>query len=226
MYPAWVNRGIAQLIRQFCDKHGNAAWIGVASLDGLGGTPQNGLWREGGHYEPMPGLALADGFVWRPDAGRGEPELWLSPTKTGYRDIFERFAQRHLGAPGLTGANVQIDHVFPKKAGGLGDLTYVRMLAIPPESNMRAGSTLERAMKDRNTEHGPRRKLTRMATYFSIGKATGFVGYEQMPEDERGQPNADLAHALIAYLRGFGLPADVVTALDEQLLEGTAAVLR
>ena len=226
MYPAWVIAGIAQLIRQFCDPSGNAAWIGVASLDGLGGRPQDGLWRRGGHYELMPGRALSDGFIWRPDPGHGEPELWLSPTRTGYRDIFERFAQRYLGAPGLSGANLQIDHVFPKAAGALGGLTYVRMLAIPPESNMQAGATLERAMKARNVGMGPRAKRTRMATYFSIGKATGLVGYEQMPEDERGQPNAELAHALMAHLRAFGLPADAVTAFDQHLLEGTAGLLR
>jgi hypothetical protein len=91
------------------------------------------------------------------------------------------------------------------------------MLAIPPESNMAAGRTLERAMVARNEDFGPRGKLTRMATYFAIGKATGFTGYEQMPDDEASVPNQALAQSLMAYLRASGLPPDVLTALDQKL---------
>lgn len=226
MYPNWVTSGIAQLIRQFCDKDGNAAWIGVASLDGLGGSPSNGLWRRGGRYEPFGGLSISDAFVWRPTAQAEQPELWLSPTRTSYRDMFEQFARRYLGAPGLAGANVQIDHVFPKRAADLGGLAYVRMLAIPPESNMQAGATLERAMRDRNIALGPRSKRTRLATYFSIGKATGFIGYDGIPDDQDGTPNRELGRALLAHLRSFGLPADVLTEFDQKLTAGTAGRLR
>jgi hypothetical protein len=143
-----------------------------------------------------------------------------------YRAAYERYAQRYLGAAGLAGADVQIDHVFPKKAGALGGLAYVRMLAIPPESNMAAGRMLEREMVARNDDLGPRSKLTRMATYFSVGKAIGFVGYEQLPNDEDRLPNRQLATALITWLRAFGVPADVLTALDQQLTAQTLAVLR
>jgi hypothetical protein len=226
MRPAWVTRGIAQLVRQFCSRGGNAAWIGVASLDGFHGLPRNGLCRLGGRYEPLPGLGIADGVVWRPDAGPDEPELWLSPTVTGYRPIFERFAQRYLGAPGLAAADVQIDHVFPKKAASLGGMRYVRMLAIPPDSNMAAGRTLERLMAGRNRSLGARRKATRMATYFAIGKASGFVGYERLPDDGASPANADLARALMAHLRGFGLPGDVLTDFDRSLTAGTIGALR
>ena len=38
-----------------------------------------------------------------------------------------------------------------------------------------------------------------------------------MPDDEDSLPNQDLARALIAHLRSFGLPADVLTALDQKL---------
>ena len=225
MRPDWVTRGIAQLIRQFCDG-GNAAWIGIASLDGFGGTPSNGLWRSGGRFEVAPDVALSDGFIWRPDQGPDLPELWLAPTKTGYRAAYERFARRYLGASGLDGADVQIDHVFPKKAGALGGLTYVRMLAIPPESNMAAGRTLEKEMVARNEALGARGKPTRLATYFSIGKATGFTGYDRLPDDGSSPINPALSAALIAYLRGFGLPPGVLTALDQNLTAHTAGRLR
>jgi hypothetical protein len=226
MRPEWVTACIAQLVRQFCSNKGNEAWIGIASLDGFGGVLAGGLWRRGGRFEVLSDIGIADGFVWRPDRGPDGPELWLSPTKTGYRDAYERFARRYLGASGLTGADVQIDHVFPKKAGALGGLAYVRMLAIPPESNMAAGRTLEREMVARNADFGARGKLTRMATYFSIGKATGFVGYERLPDDGASAINGELSAALIAYLRGFGLPADVLTALDQNLTAHTAGRLR
>jgi hypothetical protein len=226
MRPEWVTKGIAQLIRQFCSPGGNEAWIGIASLDGFGGMPSNGLWRPGGRFEVLSDIGIADGFLWRPDRGPDGPELWLSPTKKGYRDAYARFARRFLNAPGLDGADVQIDHVFPKKAGALGGLAYVRMLAIPPESNMAAGRTLEREMVARNNDFGARGKETRMATYFSVGKATGFTGYERLPDDGSSRINSDLSGALITYLRGFGLPGDVLTQLDQKLLTHTAGRLR
>lgn len=226
MYPAWVTSGIASLIRQFCDPRGNAAWIGVASLDGLGGMSSGRLWRQSGGYEVMAGLPISEGFVWRPTAADVQPELWLSPTRASYRDTFERFAQRYLGAAGLVGANVQIDHVFPKRAADLGGMAYVRMLAVPPESNMMAGATLEHGMRDRNLALGRRGKRTRLATYFSIGKATGFTGYDGIPDDQDGAPNQALGRALLAHLRAFGLPADVLTDFDAQLTGRSAGRLR
>ena len=97
MRPAWVTRAIAQLIRQFCSGSGNAAWIGVASLDpfaGRGPGPRAPL-RDPGQYEAMPGLLPAEGVIWRPGAPPDDPELWLAPTKTSYRAVFERFAVRY-----------------------------------------------------------------------------------------------------------------------------------
>lgn len=232
MRPAWVTGQIANLIRQFCnwgsaDGLAWAPWIGIADRCGFEGRPSEQMPpRFFGRLALLGDLPAADGFVWLPDRADAVPELWLAPTKTGYRRIFERFAQRHLGAPGLDGAEVQIDHVFPKKAGALGGLAYVRMLAIPPESNMAAGRTLEKAMVARNEELGPRGKPTRMATYFAIGKATGFVGYEGLPDDEDGAPNAALANALLAHLRGYGLPPEVLTPLDAKLTAARAKDFR
>src|SRR4051794_16840804 len=182
--------------------------------------------RHGGHFEILPDVSITDGFLWHPDADPDEPELWLSPTKTDYRKTFERFAQRYLGAAGLAGANIQIDHVLPRKAGALGGLAYVRMLAIPPESNMAAGRTIERAMAARNEDHGARGKSARLATYFSIGKATGFVGYEKLPHGDSVAPDAALAAALIAHLQAWGLPTDVLTPLDQRRIAHAASRIR
>jgi len=227
MRPAWVRRSIEHVIRQFCDNPAYC-WIGAATLQGMNGTNEGGLARRGGRYETLPDIDihLSEGFLWRPDKGSDPPELWLAPTKTGYRSAYERFAKRYLGAAGLNGADVQIDHMFPKKAAALGGLGYVRMLAVPPASNMAAGRTLERAMVARNEDFGPRTKPTRLATYFTIGKATGFIGYEQMPDDEKSRPNAQLSGALMAHLRREGLPADLLAEMDEDLTAGTASILR
>jgi hypothetical protein len=222
MRPAWVKRQIDDFVAGFCAR---ATLIGVAGLEelrrahpGLPGWP-------GGIKEAMGNLDEPEGFIWRPFAGQGLPQLWLAPTKTGYRAAFERFARQELGAAGLDGADVQIDHVFPKRAGSLGGLGYVRMLAIPPESNMAAGRTLEKVMVARNEELGPRGKATRVASYFSIGKATGFDGYETLPDDT-GAGNRAMVAALMAYLRRWGLPPGVLTALDQRLTEETAGRLR
>src|SRR5215470_6814497 len=100
MQPVWVTRGIAQLIRQFCHRTGNAAWIGIASIDPFAGRDAGprGLMRLGGKYGLMPDMHPSEGFVWLPESPPDQPELWLSPTKKGYRKAFERFAQRYLGA--------------------------------------------------------------------------------------------------------------------------------
>lgn len=176
--------------------------------------------------EPLAGLAITDGFIWRPITMQDEPELWLAPSKTGYRGLFERFARQHLGASGLDGAQVQIDHVFPKGSGIPSELGYVRMLAIPPDSNMDAGRTLEKAMVERNRLFGPRGKPTRFATYQSIGKATGFVGYSQMPEYGDSKINRATASRLMAHLRDAGLPPEVLTAMDQELTASTIGVIR
>jgi hypothetical protein len=223
MRPAWVTNAIDRFVSQFAT---DVAWIGIASRTIFAPVGFSIPRRIGGHLEVSPDLAIHEGFVWIPDVAQSGPELWLSPEKTGYRPAFERFARRYLGASGLDGADVQIDHVFPKGAGGLGGLEYVRMLAIPPDSNMAAGRTLEKQMVARNRSLGPRAKQTRLATYFSIGKATGFVGYEGLPEDEDGTPNQDLATALMAHLRAFGVPGSILTALDQRLTAHTAARLR
>lgn len=213
--PAWVHRQIDAFLAQFCSPRGNEAWIGIRA-----DAPP----RPDGQVSALPDMPLAEGFVWRP-AGGGEPELWLDPDKSGYRAAFERFAIRELGAPGLDDAFVHIDHVFPKRAAALGGLAYVRMLAVPPESNMAAGRTLERAMAGRNRLAGPRRKTTRMATYFAVGKATGFAGYEALPdEDEAG--NQALVGALFAHLRAYGLPADCLGRLDAELTANRATDFR
>jgi len=224
MRPAWMTRQISSLVAQFCAHGGNLAWIGVSDREMLApvdrSRPRSGPFRNGGGYHVIPGLAFDDGFVWLPDAPDGEPELWLAPFRTGYRDAFERFANHHLGASGLAAANVHIDHVFPKKAGSLDGLAYVRMLAIPLDSNMAAGRTMERAMADR-ARAAPRGKLVRLATYYTIGKATGFAGYEQLPDSADPQANLPAVQALFGHLRGFGLPAEVLGALDGRLTAST-----
>jgi hypothetical protein len=215
MRPAWVTRQIADFVAQFV---AGPTLIGVSTIEMLQLGYLTAPGAPAARLSLLGSMPQSEGFVWHPPPGRGLPQLWLAPTKTGYRDAFERFAQRELGASGLSGADVQIDHVFPKKAGSMGGMAYVRMLAVPPESNMAAGRTLEKEMVARNEELGGRKKVTRTATYFSVGKATGFAGYTSLPDDdESSAANAAQAAALMAHLRSWGLPGDVLTALDQRL---------
>jgi hypothetical protein len=224
MRPGWVTRQIANFVMQFCN---DLAWIGIGDREMLspGGwkNPANPgamiLRQGGGGYLAINDPTLKGGFVWAPKTG-GEKELWMPPAQGDYRDVFEIFAKRYLGAAGLTGADVQIDHVFPKKAAILDSLAFVRMLAIPPESNMAAGRTVERAMAARATV-SPRGKLVRLATYYSVGKATGFTGYAALPDSTSAQGNTAIVNALFKYLRNFGLPGEVLTALDARLTSET-----
>lgn len=219
MHPAWLKRQIDDFVLQYCkDPPVTIAVRDLATLQ------RAFLAQRGARLEPMPGLGLADGFAWLPAPGRGLPQLWLAPSYGSYRAAFEAFARRHLGAAGLHEAVVQIDHVFPKRAAALGGLGYVRMLAVPPESNMAAGRTLEKAMVARNQAWGPRAKATRNATPFSIGKAVGFRGYESLPGGTAAS-NAALVSRLIAHLAGWGLPGEVLGPLAAQLSADTAAKL-
>ncbi|MBR0683308.1 hypothetical protein GXW74_22675 [Roseomonas eburnea] len=222
MRPSWVTRQIDDFVQDFAR---STALIGAETTTALLRAHMTGQDRYDGRIETSPDLSSSEGFVWRPAAADRLPQLWLDPGKTGYRAAFERFAIRELGAPGLDGADVHIDHVFPKRAAAMGGLGYVRMLAVPPESNMAAGRTLEKAMVGRNAQFGRRAKDTRLATYFSIGKATGFDGYAALPDGEPGG-NWDLAVALFAHLRAFGVPAEVLNAWDVMLTADRATDYR
>jgi hypothetical protein len=231
MLPAWVSGPIRALVAAFARGDGTA-WIGAGSREGFlpvdRTRPGHRLMRDfgaGGKLALLPGLALEDGFVWLPAAKAGPPELWLSPGFAGHRDAYERFARKHLGAPGLAGAGVHIDHVFPKKAGALDGLAYVRMLAIAPAGNMDAGRTVERAMAARASVTA-NAKLVRHATYVSVGKATGFTGWEGLPDSDDAAANLPAVRALFDHLRAFGLDPGVLTALDRHLTAERLRTLR
>jgi hypothetical protein len=223
MRPAWVKRQIESLIAQFAKP---PAIIAVADRDMLApkavfmstGTGSR-LWRQGGGYLAVNDPALKGGFVWGPD-GVGEKELWMPPEQADYRAAFEHFAKRYLGASGLAAANVQIDHVFPKKAAIRDRLKFVRMLAIPPESNMAAGRTVERYMAAAAALR-PRDKRMRSATFYTIGKATGFAGYTALPDSDSAAGNTAIVGALFKYLRSYGLPPAILTELDAMLTAST-----
>ncbi len=235
MLPSWAQRAIIAFVESFALTSGET-WIGVASREGFlpvdRSRSHRGVMRglgHGGTIALLPGLPLSDGFVWQPARGHGGPggetEFWLSPARADHRALFERFAQRHLGAPGLDGAGVQIDHLFPRTAGALDGLAYVRMLAIPPAANMAAGRTVERAMAAR-ARAAPGTKRVRHATYVSIGKATGFAGWQSMPDSANSAANRAAVAALFSHLRAFGVPAGVLTSLDAGLTAHTLTRLR
>ncbi len=225
--PGWVKRQIEALLTQFCARSGNAAWIGIADrihFSRPAGGPAR-PWRMGGGFASFAGLDINEGFVWEPEDPAAQPELWLNPAKQGYRPIFERFAQRRLGASGLGGLGLDVDHVFPKATAIASTIRYVRMLAIPSGGNRAAGRTVEKHMVA-GAREAPRAKMTRMATYVSIGKAAGFEGWTSLPDSDDASSNMEAVRALFLHLRGMGLRADVLTALDMRLTAHRLTSLR
>jgi hypothetical protein len=200
-WPEPLRRQVQNLVDQWLLNP--PAWIGIAAIETLGTTGRfAGTLRRGGRIEPLGGRLPSRAFVWMQGS---EPELWVDPRDTGYRDLYAEFAATRLNLPGrLSGADFNIDHTFPKAAGALDGLSHVRLLAIAPASNQSAGRTLEKVMKQR-ADAAPGGKAVRSATPMTIGKATGFAGWRELP-GERGSPgNAAVAAALYAHLQAIGI---------------------
>lgn len=208
-WPEPLQRQVKTLLGQFLRGDGSA-WIGIASIGHLSVTGGLGTARLGGRLETLGSQPVTRAFVWVQDA---EPELWVDPRDAGYRDLYEQFARQHLGLPGRPdGASFNIDHVFPKAAAGLDGMSHVRVLAIEAAGNQSAGRTLEKAMKQRG-DSKPGRKIIRQATWMTLGKACGFVGWELLPDSEEAG-NADVVARLFSHLaaRGIYPPAGAVEA--------------
>lgn len=205
-WPPAVRRQIGALWTQF--KHApGSAWIGIASIApflAAGATENVAAYHFRRRIEPLGNRPLSRAFVWMQG---GEPELWVDPTASGYRDLYDEFARTRLGLTGRPTTGFNIDHVFPKTAGALDGLSHVRMLAIAAPSNQAAGRTLEKAMAQR-ARTAPSHKTFRHAVWMTIGKATGFVGWEALPDSTDASANLPLVRALFAYLAARGMPAD------------------
>ncbi|WP_426959779.1 hypothetical protein [Muricoccus radiodurans] len=201
-WPEPLRRQVQTLVTQFLRGTGEA-WIGVTGIDCFGvGQRFPGTMRLGGRMEALGSRPPSRAFVWVQGT---EPELWVDPRDSGYRDLFDEFARGWLNLSGRpTGTAWNIDHVFPKAAGRLNGLSHVRALAIGAEGNQAAGRTLERAMSDRAGD-APRRKRIRHATWMTIGKAAGFTGWESLPDSEDPVANAPVVAALFAHLVGLGI---------------------
>jgi hypothetical protein len=220
-WPPVLVRQVRTLVRQFLAGGGNEAWIGVGGIEYFGTSPvRPGPMRRGGRIETLGNRPLARAFVWMQGA---EPELWVDPAASGYRDLYDEFAHTRLGLAGrptpTTGFN--IDHVFPQTAGVLDGLTHVRLMAIGAAANQAAGGTLERAMADRARAAKKRReairkqggtprdpKPIRLAVYMTLGKATGFIGWKHLPDSTDATANLPLVRALFAHLAACGIHAD------------------
>lgn len=198
-WPEPLRRQFHTLLAQFRDATGNAAWIGIASPELMIGG-RFGPRRLGGRLETLEGQPLGRAFVWVQGT---EPELWVDPADTGYRDLFDAFAKARLGIPRPTGPDWNVDHVFPKAAGRLNGLSHVRAMAIGAAGNQSIGRTVEKAMKQR-ADTAPGGKRIRMAGWLTIGKAAGYAGWESLPEGD-APANDPAVAALFAYLATLGI---------------------
>jgi hypothetical protein len=235
-WPESLRQQVRALVRQMgldrhCPRMPGEAWIGVTSIEPFRRAKEHPLMpRSSGRLETLGAQPIARTFVWVDRAG---PELWVDPRVSGYRDLFDAFARGWLGLTGRPTAGFNIDHVFPKTAGALDGLTHLRLMAIGAAANQAAGRTLERAMADRaravlgrretirkqgDTPREP--KPIRHATYMTLGKATGFVGWEEMPDSTDAKANRPLVRALFAHLAACGIHADF-PAVEQHLTAHT-----
>lgn len=199
-WPAPLRRQVKTLLDQFLLGEGTA-WIGIAEIGMLGTSTGFGPRRLGGRLETLGDHPVSRAFVWVQGT---EAELWVDPRSSAYRSLFAQFAVARLGLDGRPdGATFNIDHVFPKAAAALDGMSHVRVLAIEAAGNQSAGRTLEKAMKQRGDD-APGRKRIRHATWMTIGKAAGFVGWEALPADD-APGNAQLVAALFAHLAARGI---------------------
>lgn len=221
-WPAVLQRQVQVLVDQFLTGTG-AAWIGIAGIERLGASGRvSGTMRIGGRIEALGAHALTEAFVWVQGA---EPELWLDPRSTKYRDLFDEFARTRLSLAGRPRGDAwNIDHVFPKAAGALDGMTHVRALAIASGGNQALGRTVEKAMKGR-ADDVPGRKRIRHATWMTIGKAAGYEGWESLPDSASAAGNAAAVRSLFAYLAAQGITAPA-GALEEGLTAHTLTRIR
>ncbi len=225
MIPGWpvpLQRQLQVLVAQFLTGSG-AAWIGIASIERLGTTGAfPPTQRRGGRLETLGHHAMAKAFVW---VQGSEPELWLDPRDKNYRDLFDEFARTRLGMAGRpTGSDWNVDHVFPKAAGALDGLSHVRAMSIGAPGNQALGRTVEKVMKQR-ADKKPGRKEIRHATWMTIGKAAGFIGWDALPDSESPTANLPACRALFAYLAGMGIVAPS-GAIEERLTAHTLTRIR
>ncbi|MBM3623200.1 MAG: hypothetical protein FJX20_21165 [Alphaproteobacteria bacterium] len=220
-WPAPLQRQLQVLVTQFLA--GGEAWIGIASIDNIvGGGSGPRTIRLGGRLETLGSRAVSKAFVW---IQGNEPELWLDPRDKNYRDLFDEFARTRLGMAGRpTGSDWNVDHVFPKAAGALDGLSHVRAMSIGAPGNQALGRTVEKEMKQRADDVAGRKRV-RHATWMTIGKASGFVGWDSLPDSDSAAANATAARALFAYLAGMGITAPAGT-LEERLTAHTLTRIR
>lgn len=220
--PTWMQEQIGTLLAQYVDRPANSAWIGVASTAGLHGKPESRLYRRGGQIVQFGEEDVADSFVWQPEESGLAPELWVAPKRESYRSDYATFLSIYWPGSDINEAPNHVDHLFPKGPAQLGGLSHVRLLAIPRRSNVSAG-TLEKKMAQRNRALGARTKRTRLATPYSIAKATGYVGYAGLNDAGRRR---EIAAGILSNLRLGGIDPEATSALDEELLTSTLTDLR
>lgn len=224
VWPAPLVAQFSALLRQFLAGEASA-WIGIDSLDrmeALSRTP--GMARIAGRMEVLSSrVPPTRAFV---RVQENDPELWIDPEldRDTCRRYFNTFAKRWLAMPGRPGGDlVNIDHLFPQAPALADGLSHVRLMAVDPEANQIAGSTLEQGMT-RRSKAVANGKVIRHATWMTIGKAAGFVGWEELPSGDAPGNQAVVAR-LFAHLAARGIHPPGGT-MELGLTAGTLATIR
>jgi hypothetical protein len=212
------------LLRQFLAGEASA-WIAIDSLDrmtALSRTP--GMAEIAGRLEVLSSrIPPTRAFV---RVQQNEPELWIDPEldRKTCRSYYAAFAKAWLDLPGRpSGEDFNIDHLFPQAPALKDGMAYVRLMAVEAEPNQIAGATLEQEMTNR-AERVASGKVIRHATWMTLGKAAGFVGWEALPESDPAA-NDTVVTRLFAHLaaRGINPPAG---GIEQRLTAYTLSRIR
>ena len=201
------------LVAQFADEGGNHAAIGISEANARkygtyqGSTPDERLSK--GNVQFLEDFSPDDGFVFV--TKQGKPELWANPGYEDYDKMWNAFTQKYYGTEFrkvASGADWNIDHLFPKGAAELKDLKFVRLVAVDAKANQLMGCALEKQMIMRERENAslpadpnksrrdPRPMVN--ATPFTLGKLSGFHETIKLPKNRNEATDVGVMQRLVA----------------------------
>jgi hypothetical protein len=219
------------LIGQFADDKGNGAYIACSDLHFMEETRcRNSKGNKVGQVLPVEGTSIENAFV-LVDA-EGKHELWARPDYSDYAGVYDKYTKKYYGVEWskiASGDDWNVDHLFPRTAGEIKSMKYVRLTAIDKRANGLMGCTIESQMAKRAREaeslpaeagrakRGPRPVL--MATPFTIGKMTAFHDSIRLPKDRSDFADLGVTQRLAVHVSNQckSLEPAVISRLNEVL---------
>ena len=175
------------------------------------GTGASKEFFRSGKVVQVPNRSLDDAFVFL--KSNGHPELWARPDYSDYDGLFDIVSRQYYGVAWssiASGQDWNVDHMYPHTAAELSQVKYVRLTPIDAKANTSMGRNIEKQMARRAREinagnepgqvplAGRRPVLT--ATFFTLGKLTGFHDAIKLPQDRNDFADQSVIDRLDAHV--------------------------